>query len=86
MQRQINDDVPYIWYDRAQWAVIAANSVRGITNGPLPTGRGQPDRWPRRLRWDHLPDPDLARVMIIGVAGHVLGGRAGDAASPRRSA
>lgn len=38
VQRQINNDVPYIWYDRAQWAVIADNSVRGITNGPLPDG------------------------------------------------
>jgi ABC-type transport system substrate-binding protein len=38
VQRRINDDYPYIWYDRAQWAVIAQNSVRGITNGPLPDG------------------------------------------------
>ncbi len=38
VQRQINNDAPYIWYDRAQWAVVAQNSVRGITNGPLPDG------------------------------------------------
>lgn len=38
VQREINNDVPYIWYDRAQWAVIATNAVRGITNGPLPSG------------------------------------------------
>jgi ABC-type transport system substrate-binding protein len=39
VQRRINEDIPYIWYDRAQWAVVAANSVRGITNGPLPDGQ-----------------------------------------------
>ena len=38
VQRLINEDIPYIWYDRAQWAVIAQNNVRGITNGPLPDG------------------------------------------------
>jgi ABC-type transport system substrate-binding protein len=38
VQRLINEDIPYIWYDRAQWAVVASNSVRGITNGPLPDG------------------------------------------------
>ena len=38
VQRKINEDIPYIWYDRAQWAVVAANNVRGITNGPLPDG------------------------------------------------
>jgi ABC-type transport system substrate-binding protein len=38
VQRKINEDVPYIWFDRAQWAVVAQNSVRGITNGPLPDG------------------------------------------------
>ncbi len=38
VQRQINNDLPYIWYDRAQWAVVAQNNVRGITNGPLPDG------------------------------------------------
>jgi peptide/nickel transport system substrate-binding protein len=38
VQRKINDDLPYIWYDRAQWAVVAQNNVRGITNGPLPDG------------------------------------------------
>jgi ABC-type transport system substrate-binding protein len=38
VQRKINEDLPYIWYDRAQWAVVAQNNVRGITNGPLPSG------------------------------------------------
>lgn len=38
VQRLINEDLPYIWLDRAQWAVIAQNDVRGITNGPLPDG------------------------------------------------
>jgi 4-phytase/acid phosphatase/peptide/nickel transport system substrate-binding protein len=38
VQRKINEDIPYIWYDRAQWAVVAQNNVRGITNGPLPDG------------------------------------------------
>lgn len=38
VQRKINEDIPYIWYDRAQWAVVANNTVRGITNGPLPDG------------------------------------------------
>ena len=38
VQRKINEDIPYIWYDRAQWAVVAQNTVRGITNGPLPDG------------------------------------------------
>ena len=39
VQRKINEDIPYIWYDRAQWAVVASNNVRGITNGPLPDGQ-----------------------------------------------
>lgn len=38
VQRYINEDIPYIWYDRAQWAIVAQNDVRGITNGPLPDG------------------------------------------------
>lgn len=32
------DTVPYIFYDRALWAIVATNDVRGITNGPLPDG------------------------------------------------
>jgi peptide/nickel transport system substrate-binding protein len=38
VEQLINDDVPYIWLDRAEWAVIAKPNVRGITNGPLPSG------------------------------------------------
>jgi len=38
VQRLINEDLPYIWLDRAQWAVVARTQVRGITNGPLPDG------------------------------------------------
>jgi ABC-type transport system substrate-binding protein len=38
VQRLINEDLPYIWLDRAQWALVAQNDVRGITNGPLPDG------------------------------------------------
>jgi ABC-type transport system substrate-binding protein len=38
VQRYINEDLPYIWYVRAQWVVAATNDVRGITNGPLPNG------------------------------------------------
>jgi peptide/nickel transport system substrate-binding protein len=39
VQRLINEDLPYIFYDRAQWAVVADNTVRGITNGSLPDGQ-----------------------------------------------
>jgi peptide/nickel transport system substrate-binding protein len=38
VEQLINDDFVYIWYDRATWAIVAANRVRGITNGPLPDG------------------------------------------------
>jgi peptide/nickel transport system substrate-binding protein len=38
VQERINTTLPYIWLDRAEWALIATNDVRGITNGPLPDG------------------------------------------------
>lgn len=43
VQAQLNADLPYIWLDHVQAAVVAQNNVRGITNGPLPGG--QPS-WP----------------------------------------
>jgi len=39
LQRQFTADLPYIWINHALWAVAAGNSVRGITNGPLPDGQ-----------------------------------------------
>lgn len=38
LQQCFADEVPYVWLDHSVWAVIAANNVRGITNGPLPDG------------------------------------------------
>jgi ABC-type transport system substrate-binding protein len=38
VQERMNTTLPYIWLDRAEWALIATNQVRGITNGPLPDG------------------------------------------------
>ncbi len=38
VQERLNTTLPYIWLDRAEWALIATNAVRGITNGPLPDG------------------------------------------------
>ncbi len=43
VQRELNTDLPYIWLDHVQAAVVAQNNVRGITNGPLPDGQ---DAWP----------------------------------------
>ena len=39
MQQCMADEVPYVWLDHTVWAVMAANNVRGITNGPLPDGQ-----------------------------------------------
>jgi ABC-type transport system substrate-binding protein len=39
VQRLINEDLPYIWYSRSQWVIVANNQVRNITNGPLPDGQ-----------------------------------------------
>ena len=39
VQQGFAKDVPYIWLNHAIWVVAAANSVRGITNGPLPDGQ-----------------------------------------------
>jgi peptide/nickel transport system substrate-binding protein len=39
LQRLMATDLPYIWMNHALWAVAAGNSVRGITNGPLPDGQ-----------------------------------------------
>jgi peptide/nickel transport system substrate-binding protein len=38
VEQLINDDFPYIWLSRSEWALVAQNNVRGITNGPLPDG------------------------------------------------
>jgi len=38
LQQCFADEVPYVWLDHTVWAVMAANNVRGITNGPLPDG------------------------------------------------
>lgn len=38
IQRQFAKDLPYIWIYHTRWAIVAANDVRGITNGPLPDG------------------------------------------------
>jgi 4-phytase/acid phosphatase/peptide/nickel transport system substrate-binding protein len=38
VQERMNATIPYIWLDRAEWALVATNAVRGITNGPLPDG------------------------------------------------
>lgn len=39
LQKGFATDIPYIWLDHALWAIVAANNVRGITNGPLPDGQ-----------------------------------------------
>jgi peptide/nickel transport system substrate-binding protein len=36
---RLNQDLPYIWLARGRYLVFAANSVRGLTNGPLPDGQ-----------------------------------------------
>ncbi len=38
LQQCMADEVPYVWLDHTVWAIMAANNVRGITNGPLPDG------------------------------------------------
>ncbi len=43
VQTQLNAGLPYIWLDHVQAVVVAQNSVRGITNGPLPNGEAA---WP----------------------------------------
>ena len=81
VQRQINTTSPTSgttgrsgpWSRRT--ACAASPTVR------CPTARGHPDGWRGRFRGCHVLDPDVVRVMIVGVAGRVLGGRAGDAAS-----
>lgn len=35
---RLNIDLPYIWLARGHYVVIAANAVRGILQGPLPSG------------------------------------------------
>jgi len=39
LQQRFTADVPYVWLDRSSWAIVAANDVRGIENGPLPDGQ-----------------------------------------------
>jgi len=36
---QLNKDVAYIWLARGRYLLYAANSVRGMTQGPLPDGQ-----------------------------------------------
>lgn len=38
LQQRLNDDLAYIWLNHSLWVLAASNSVRGITNGPLPDG------------------------------------------------
>jgi len=38
LARQMNEDLPYIWNDRATWAVIAASEVQNWDNPTTPTG------------------------------------------------
>jgi peptide/nickel transport system substrate-binding protein len=39
LQERFTADVPYVWLDRSLWAIVAANNLRGIANGPLPDGQ-----------------------------------------------
>ena len=36
--KQLNKDVPYIWADRATWAVVAASNVQNFNNPSTPSG------------------------------------------------
>lgn len=38
LQDLFAEDLPYIWLSHSLWAIVAANDVRGITNGTLPDG------------------------------------------------
>jgi ABC-type transport system substrate-binding protein len=38
VQREMNENVHYIWLNHTQWAIGASNDVRDIENGPLPDG------------------------------------------------
>ena len=38
LQEYMARDLPYLWLSHSVWAIIADNSVRGITNGTLPDG------------------------------------------------
>lgn len=38
VQQRFAEDLAYIWLDHSLWVIAASNSVRGITNGPLPDG------------------------------------------------
>ena len=55
--KHLNKDLPYIWNDRATWAVIANAKVQNWNNPTTPVG-GQ---GPRHGRGDDLAHPDLAR-------------------------
>lgn len=39
VQQQFAKNLPYIWTDHSTWVIGATNDVRGITNGPLPSGQ-----------------------------------------------
>ncbi|HEX7443539.1 MAG TPA: hypothetical protein VF320_06615, partial [Acidimicrobiales bacterium] len=36
--KRLNEDLPYIWLARGRYVQMSTNSVRGLTNGPLPDG------------------------------------------------
>jgi peptide/nickel transport system substrate-binding protein len=38
LQQRFAVDVPYVWLQHVIWFIVAANNVRGLTNGPLPDG------------------------------------------------
>jgi peptide/nickel transport system substrate-binding protein len=38
LQQRFAADIPYVWLQHVIWYIVAANNVRGLTNGPLPDG------------------------------------------------
>ena len=38
IQQRFGVDVPYVWLQHVIWVIVANNSMRGLTNGPLPDG------------------------------------------------
>ena len=57
MNKRLALDLPYLWTDRAVWAVVGNPNVQNFNNPTTPQGS--------RLwhdRWVHLADPDLDQL------------------------
>jgi len=57
VQRQLAQDVPYLWLSHIPWGLGAQNTVRGIDSATLPDKRARRGAG----RWRGAGHPDLAR-------------------------